>query len=269
MKRSTSLIFGAAILLLLLGAILLAFVWTPYDPEAIDSTATFRGPSLRHLMGTDQLGRDILSILLFGGRSTLGAAIIASILAVLLGGTVGVVTALAKPFLRDSLTSAVTVVLALPALLLALVFAAARGPSTTTAMFAIGLATSASVALVTQSEVAQIWRSPFVLAARLSGGTSWAIIRRHVIRNLIPSLVVQTTGAASIAIVAESTLSYLGLSTPPPTPSWGRMLASTQQYLLVHPIVTLWPALFICLAVLGCNLLGDGLRERLSTHSLV
>ena len=262
-KWSPSLVAGAAIVVLLAGIAALSVFWTPYDPLAVDSSARFASPTLQHLLGTDQLGRDVLSNVIEGARTSLLAALAATAIAVTLGAALGTLSAVSPRWLDGMLSATVTAVVALPALLLALVLAAARGPSTSTAVVAIGIAAGASVAAVTRFEAEGIVRTPFVLASRYCGASTPRVVQRHVLRNLAPTLAVQSSGAASIAIVAESTLSYLGLSTPPPTPSWGRMLAATQQYLLVYPLLALWPAVFVCVAVLGFNLLGDGLRERL------
>jgi peptide/nickel transport system permease protein len=240
--RTPSFTAGATLVAIVGGLALLGLIWTPHDSLAIDSAGRFASPSGSHPLGTDQLGRDVLSNIIDGARTTLLAGILASGIAI---------------------TVVATVFVAFPALLLALVLVAVRGPSTGVVVMTVGIAAGASVVVVTRRDAADILRSPFVLAARFAGGTTPRIVFTHVLRNLMPSLVVQATSAASIAIVAESTLSYLGLGTTPPTPSWGRMLASTQQYLLVHPLLTLWPALFICLTVVGVTLLGDGLRERL------
>ena len=263
MKRSPSFVAGGLVVIVMAALAVLALLWTPYDPLVVDTTARFSPPSWQHWLGTDQLGRDVLSNLLVGARTSLTAALAATVIAIVIGATLGIVSAVSPRWLDGMLSAIVTVVIALPALLLALVIAAARGPSTSAAVVAIGIAAGASVAAVTRFEADGIIRSPYVLSSRYGGASTWLVVRRHVFRNLAPTIAVQASGAASIAIIAESTLSYLGLSTPPPTPSWGRMLASTQQYLLVHPMLMLWPALFVCVTVLGFNLLGDGLRERL------
>ena len=263
MKRSPSFVAGGLVVIVMAALAVLALLWTPYDPLVVDTTARFSPPSWQHWLGTDQLGRDVLSNLLVGARTSLTAALAATVIAIVFGATLGIVSAVSPRWLDGMLSAIVTVVIALPALLLALVIAAARGPSTSAAVVAIGIAAGASVAAVTRFEADGIIRSPYVLSSRYGGASTWLVVRRHVFRNLAPTIAVQASGAASIAIIAESTLSYLGLSTPPPTPSWGRMLASTQQYLLVHPMLMLWPALFVCVTVLGFNLLGDGLRERL------
>ncbi|MFM8644126.1 MAG: ABC transporter permease [Actinomycetota bacterium] len=236
--------------------------WTPYDPLTIDATRKFGSPSTQHIFGTDQLGRDVVSVIWSGAQTSLFAALLAAGLAMLIGAASGIVAATARRTIGDAVAAVATVFVAFPALLLALLIVAARGPSTATTIFTVAIAAGASVAIVTRRDADDIMKLPFITAAVYCGANKWLIVRRHVLRNLFPSLIVQATGAASLALVAESTLSYLGLGTTPPTPSWGRMLASTQQYLLVHPLLTLWPALFISVTVLGFNLLGDGLRER-------
>lgn len=261
--RTPSFTAGATLVAIVGGLAVLGLIWTPHDSLAIDSAGRFASPSGSHPLGTDQLGRDVLSNIIDGARTTLLAGILASGIALTFGASLGVVAAASRRWMDDAITAVATVFVAFPALLLALVLVAARGPSTGVVVMTVGIAAGASVVVVTRRDAADILRSPFVLAARFAGGTTPRIVFTHVLRNLMPSLVVQATSAASIAIVAESTLSYLGLGTTPPTPSWGRMLASTQQYLLVHPLLTLWPALFICLTVVGVTLLGDGLRERL------
>ncbi|MEY3615205.1 MAG: hypothetical protein RLZZ518_205 [Actinomycetota bacterium] len=261
MKRSPSLVAGVVIIGALSGMAFLGNIWTPYDPTTVNSTNVFDPFSWQHLLGTDQLGRDVLSILMAGSRTSLAAAAAAVIIAMALGLSVGILAATVSRRADDFITATLAIGLAFPALLVALILAATYGPSTEIAIVAIGLATSTSVALVTRSEARRILGTSYVIAARYAGANTTEVIRRHVLRNLLPSITVQASGVASIAIAAEATLSYLGLGTTPPHPSWGRMLASTQQYILVTPLLPLWPALVIALAIYGCNLLGDGLRE--------
>lgn len=262
MRRSPSLVVGAAICSLIGVLALTGGFWTPHDPLMVDATRTFDGPSAEHLLGTDQLGRDVLSNVWQGARTSVAAAVLAAAIAMFIGGLLGVAAATARRWLDDAIMALSTIFVAFPALLLALLIVAARGPSTSTTVITVAVAAGAAVAVVTRRDAADILAAPYVMAARFCGATGWRVVQRHLLRNLVPSLCVQATGAAAVALVAESTLSYLGLGTTPPTPSWGRMLASTQQYLLVHPLLTIWPALFVCATVLGLNLLGDGLRER-------
>lgn len=267
-KGNPSLALGALLTAFIGSITVLGLIWTPHDPLSVDSTARFSPPSMSHLLGTDQLGRDVLSNIIEGARTTLLAGVLATLIAIALGASLGVIAAASTKWIDDVITAVATVFVAFPALLLALVIVAARGPSTNTVVITVGIAAGASVVVVTRRDAVDILRSPYVQAARFAGGTTPRIVTNHVLRNLMPSLTVQATSAASIAVVAESTLSYLGLGTTPPTPSWGRMLASTQQYLLVHPMLTLWPALFICITVVGVTLLGDGLREHVDAKLL-
>lgn len=267
-KGNPSLALGALLTAFIGSITVLGLIWTPHDPLSVDSTARFSPPSVSHLLGTDQLGRDVLSNIIEGARTTLLAGVLATLIAIALGASLGVIAAASTKWIDDVITAVATVFVAFPALLLALVIVAARGPSTNTVVITVGIAAGASVVVVTRRDAVDILRSPYVQAARFAGGTTPRIVTNHVLRNLMPSLTVQATSAASIAVVAESTLSYLGLGTTPPTPSWGRMLASTQQYLLVHPMLTLWPALFICITVVGVTLLGDGLREHVDAKLL-
>ena len=269
MKRSPSFVAGSLVIAVMATLAILALLWTPHDPLVVDTTARFSSPSWQHWLGTDQLGRDVFSNVLQGGQTTLLTAFLAMTIAMVIGGIAGVASAVSRRWIDDAVMAVVTVFVAFPALLLALLIVAARGASSATAVITVGVAAGASVAVVTRREARDVMRETYIVAARYSGSTTWSLVRRHVLRNLAPSLIVQATGAASVAIVAESTLSYLGLGATPPTPSWGRMLASTQQYLLVHPLLTLWPALFISVSVLGINLLGDGLRERYDSVRLL
>lgn len=266
MRTSPSLVAGSVICTAAGALAVSGRFWTPHDPLVVDASRTFAGPSVEHLLGTDQLGRDVLSTVWQGAQTSVVAAVLAATIAMFVGGLLGVTAAMSRRWVDDTIMALSTVFVAFPALLLALLIVAARGPSTATTIVTVAVAAGAAVAVVTRRDAADILNTQYVAAARFTGATGWRIVRRHVLRNLVPSLCVQATGAASIALVAESTLSYLGLGTTPPTPSWGRMLASTQQYLLVHPSLTVWPALFVCVTVLGLNLLGDGLRERLDPN---
>lgn len=262
MRRSPSLVAGVAVCSLIGALALTGGFWTPHDPLAVDATRTFDGPSAEHLLGTDQLGRDVLSNVWRGAGTSVAAAVLAAVVAMFVGGLLGVAAAMSRRWLDDAIMALSTILVAFPALLLALLIVAARGPSTGTTVITVAVAAGAAVAVVTRRDAADILAAPYVIAARFCGATGWRVVKCHLLRNLAPSLSIQATGAATVALVAESTLSYLGLGTTPPTPSWGRMLAATQQYLLVHPMLTMWPALFVCTTVLGLNLLGDGLRER-------
>ena len=263
MKQNRNLFFGIGMVALSSTMALLSVLWTPYDPLEINPDISMAKPSWSHLLGTDVLGRDVFSNLLAGSRTTLVTAFLVVIITMSLGVTTGIGVALSPRWFNRTAIYSIDIVLALPAVLFAIVLAAIYGPSTFTAVIAISIATSAAVAQVTRREVVVLLNSDYVLAARACNSDRLRIVRRHILPNIRASLFIQASGAASIAILAESTLSYLGLGATPPAPSWGRMLASSQQYLLIDPVVALWPGLAIIITVLGFNLLGDGLREAL------
>ena len=260
MKQNRTLVVGLTLVAFSVLSTLVGWLWTPYDPLEMNPDVSFARPSMSHLLGTDVFGRDVLSNIMIGARSTLVVALVSVLIGVVLGSVVGVATALAPAKARQLSVFGIDIVLALPSVLFAIVLAAVYGAGTLTATVAIGIALSAAIAQITRRETSQVLRSDYVAAAKVSGSGTGQIIRLHVLPNILPSLLVQASGAVAIAILAESTLSYLGLGTTPPTPSWGRMLAESQKYLLVDPIVALWPGLVIVLTVVGFNLIGDGLR---------
>ena len=261
MTRGTTMKIGVALVSLVTGMTAMSFLWTPYDPLSIDAENSLAPISFSHPFGTDILGRDVLSNVIVGARSTLLVAILSVAIAMLVGVITGVAAASLGSRVRSLLVFAIDIVLALPGVLVAIVLAAVYGPSTITATVAIGVALSAAVAQVTRRAALTVLSQDFVMAAIASGSSRRRMFLHHLLPNLRANLLIQASGAAAIAILAESTLSYLGLGTVPPTPSWGRMLAESQQFLILDPVVALWPGLFIALTVLGFNLLGDGLRE--------
>ncbi len=261
MMWNRNLLIGASLVGFNVLVAMLSLVWTPYDPLEIEPALSLTRPSTAHLLGTDENGRDILSNLIVGSRATLITGVMAVVICMVVGVTVGIATSVSPRWIESPAIFGIDIVLALPTVLFAIVLAAVYGPSTITAIFAIGIALSASVAQVTRREVNVLLTSDYVTAARASGSSTRRVIRRHILPNIRASLFVQASGACAVAILAESTLSYLGLGTTPPAPSWGRMMASLQQFLLIDPIFPLWPGLAIVITVLGFNLLGDGLRE--------
>ncbi|MFZ9706522.1 MAG: ABC transporter permease [Ilumatobacteraceae bacterium] len=263
MRRNRTLWIGVSLVSFSLMLAVLSLIWTPYDPLAINPERLLERPSSAHLLGTDENGRDILSNILVGSRATLLTGVLAVLICMVIGVSVGIATAVSPKWVESPAIFGIDIVLALPTVLFAIVLAAVYGPSTLTAVFAIGIALSASVAQVTRREVNVVLLADYVLAARASGSSTRRIVRRHVLPNIRASLFVQASGAYAIAVLAESTLSYLGLGTTPPAPSWGRMMAALQPFLLLDPIFPLWPGLAIVITVLGFNLLGDGLREAL------
>ena len=263
MKFNRTLIIGVSFVGFSLFLALLSLIWTPFDPLEINPDVSLSRPSATHWFGTDENGRDILSNIIVGSRATLLTGVSAVAICMIVGVSIGIATAISPRWVESPAVFGIDIVLALPTVLFAIVLAAVYGPSTLTAIVAIGIALSASVAQVTRREVNVVLLADYVTAARSSGSGTWRIVRKHILPNIRSSLFVQASGACAIAILAESTLSYLGLGTTPPAPSWGRMMASLQQFLLIDPIYPLWPGLAIVVTVLGFNLLGDGLREAL------
>ena len=257
------LLVGGLLVGLVVLTALLSIVWTPQDPTHVEVASRLRGPSVANLLGTDQLGRDELSRLIAGARNTLLVGIVTVVIALGLGVPLGGLAALYRGPLEGFAMRLSDVLLAFPALLLATLFAAVFQPSTVTAMAAIGIALVPVFARVVRGAGLQVMQQDYVTIARTYRSSAAWILLRHLLPNVSSVLIVQATIAFAIAILAEAALSYLGLGTPPPTPSWGRMLSDAQSYLDQAPLLALWPGVAIALAVLGFNLLGDGLRDLL------
>jgi peptide/nickel transport system permease protein len=257
------LLVGSLLVGLVLVTAVLSLVWTPEDPSHVEVANRLRGPGAQNLLGTDQLGRDELSRIIAGARNTLLVGIVTVVIAMGVGVPLGGLAALYRGPIEEATMRASDLLLAFPALLLATLFAAVFQPSTLTAMAAIGIALVPIFARVVRGAGLQVLEQDYITVARTYGsGTRWIFVR-HLLPNVSSVLIVQATVAFAIAILAEAALSYLGLGTPPPTPSWGRMLSDSQSFLDQAPLLALWPGASIAIAVLGFNLLGDGLRDLL------
>jgi peptide/nickel transport system permease protein len=255
-----SAMIGAGIAIFVTLLALVSRVWTPYNPIGVAPALALHGSSGAHLLGTDQYGRDVLSRVMAGGWITLYSAFVSVALALAVGAPVGVLAAVRRGWVGETTMRVVDVIYAFPALLAAITLSAALGASTSVAMVGIGVAYIPVVARITRSSAIAVLSSEYVLAARAYGRRPLAIVRRHVLPNIAPVLLVQATLLFSLAILAEAAVDYLGLGTPPPTASWGQMLAAGQNYLAQDPILELWPGLAVFVTVMGFNLLGDGLR---------
>ena len=261
-RLNPALVVGGVIACTILGMALLSFVWTPHDPTLVNSSARLEKPSAEYWFGTDKFGRDVFSQILVGSRTTLFVGFVAVGVAGLIGVPLGILAGMVPSWFGQLLMRGNDVLLAFPALLLAIMFAAVYGASTLVAMVAIGIATIPSFARLIRSGTLQVMETEYVLAARAAGRSPFAIGLRHVLPNVSSLITVQASVGFAIAVLAEAALSFLGFGTPPPTPSWGRMLQESQEMLYNAPRLAVFPGVAIALAVLGFNLLGDGLRDR-------
>ena len=260
-RLNASLVVGGVLVGLVVLMALVSFIWTPFSPTKVNASARLSGPGWPHVFGADRFGHDTFSQIMVGSRLTLYVGIIAVAIAGLVGIPLGAIAAAGPRWLDEIISRISDVAFAFPALLAAVMFAAAYGASTTTAMVAIGIANVPPFIRITRAEARRVLASDYVLAARSGGRNRRATFWRHVLPNIAPSLIVQATVLFAIAILAEAALSYLGLGTPAPTPSWGRMLNESKEVYDRHLNLALFPGLAIAVAVLGFNLLGDGLRD--------
>lgn len=261
MKRA-QLWTGIVLVGLVVVMALVSLVWTPFDPNAMDA-ARLQPAGWPHVLGTDSFGQDVASRLLKGAQVELLVGVISVGIAALIGVPLGLLGAQLPRWASEILLRSADVVYAFPALLMAVLLAGAFGGSTTTAMVAIGVATIPQFIRVTRAGALQVLASDFVLAARASGIGRLATNVTHVLPNIGPLIGVQASVSFAMAILAEAALSYLGLGTQHPTPTWGRMLREAQDVWTVDPLQAVWPGLAVAVAVLGFNLLGDGLRDLL------
>ena len=261
--RHRSFVVGGTLSLLVLAAALLSLVWTPWSAYEIDVASKLRPPSASHWLGTDVLGRDVVSLLLVGARSTIMVGIIAVGIGVTFGVTLGLIAAARRGWTEELIMRMSDFTFAFPAVLSAIMLAAAFGPGMVTSITAIGIFQIPILVRITRGSANAIWAREFVLAARASGKGGFRITIEHVLPNILSILIVQATIQFALAILAEAALSYLGLGTQPPQPSWGRMLNDAQTLLFQSPMLAVYPGAAIAVAVLGLNLLGDGLRDLL------
>jgi peptide/nickel transport system permease protein len=260
-------VFGLVIIALFIAVAILAPLFAPYDPAAQSWTAVRKAPSAAHWFGTDELGRDVLARVIFGARASLLAGVISVAIALSIGVPLGLIAGyLGGPV--DMLLSRITdAMLACPFLILAIALAAFLGPSLGNAMIAIGITTTPILVRLTRGQVMAVKVEDYVEAARALGNPRWRIAIVHILPNILPALLVQATLSIAAAIIAEASLSFLGLGQQPPAPSWGSMLNSAQRFLTQAPWMAIWPGLAIFLAVLSFNLIGDGLRDALDPRS--
>jgi peptide/nickel transport system permease protein len=260
-RRHPSFMVGTLLTALLVCAAMLSLVWQPYPPADIDVPNKLQAPSAAHWMGTDSLGRDIASQLLVGAQNSIVVGLIAVGIGIVAGVAVGCVAAARRGWLDEVLMRAADFTFAFPALLTAIMLTAIYGPSLVMSIVAIGIFNIPVFARIARAAAISVWQRDFVTAARAAGKGPWAITIDHVLPNIASPLIVQATISFATAILAEAALSYLGLGTQPPQPSWGRMLNEAQSLMFQAPLLAIYPGAAIMLSVLGLNLMGDGLRD--------
>ncbi len=260
-------VIGLFVLLVFAVSALLAPWVAPFDPAQIFFSDLRAAPGAAHIFGADELGRDIFSRVVYGARVSLSAGLISVTLALVFGGGIGLVAGYVGGWLDDVLMRVVDALLALPFLVLAIALAAILGPSLQNTMIAIAIVTAPAFARITRGEVLSQRERDYVQAAQALGAGDGRLITRHLLPNISGALIVQTSLAIANAILAEASLSFLGLGIQPPAPSWGSMLNAARGYLTDAPWMAVFPGLAIFLAVLAFNLIGDGLREALDPRS--
>ncbi len=264
MRVPRTLIIGAALFGFFLTAALLSYVWTPFDVTALDIVARLRPPGAVHWFGTDHFGRDIFSMIMVGARTSIAVAIVAVAIGIGIGTPLGLAAAARHGGLLDEIVMRGNdLVFAFPSLVIAILITAVFGPSALNAIIAIGIFNIPVFARIARSGAVSLWTLDYILAARVAGKGRLRISIEHILPNIANLLIVQGTIQFSLGILAEAALSYVGLGAQPPTPSWGRMLADSQTMISFAPHMALFPGLAIVLAVLGLNLMGDGLRDLL------
>jgi peptide/nickel transport system permease protein len=254
---------GAVLTLLLVATALLSLVWTPYSPYEMDLPGKLQPPSASHWLGTDPFGRDVASLLLMGARASIMVGVIAVSIGLVIGTAFGLLAAAKRGWIEEAIMRLADFGFAFPAILSAIMLTAVFGAGMVNAIIAIGIYNIPTFARITRASANAIWSREFVLAARACGKGTFSITLEHVLPNILSVLIVQATIRFAIAILAEAALSYLGLGTQPPQPSWGRMLSEAQTLLFQAPLLAVFPGVAIALAVMGLNLLGDGLRDLL------
>jgi peptide/nickel transport system permease protein len=260
-RRHRSFMAGAALTAATLAMATLSLVWTPYDPAQPDVRQRLAAPSAAHWLGTDALGRDIAAQLLAGAQNSILVAVLAVGFGLAVGGLLGLLAAARRGWTEELVMRLADFTFAFPAVLSAIMLAAVSGPGRLNAVVAIGIFNIPVFARVVRAAARTVWTRDYVLAARAAGKGAIRITTDHVLPNILPAIVVQATIQFALAILAEAALSYLGLGTQPPIASWGRMLNEAQAYVFRAPWLAIWPGCAIAIAVLGLNLLGDGLRD--------
>ena len=260
---SPSFVIGAVICLFFFCVALVALVWTPFSYLELAISDKLQPPSWTHWFGTDHFGRDVLSMLMKGTHNSIVVALVAVGIGVAVGVPLGALAAVRRGWLDEAVMRVNDFAFAFPALLSAVMITALAGPGAINSIIAIGIFNVPVFARLTRGAALVVWQREFTMAARLAGRGAARITIDHIIPNIANVLIVQITIQFALAILAEAGLSYLGLGTQPPNPSWGKMLNEAQTMIFLAPHLVIFPGITIALSVLGLNLLGDGLRDAL------
>jgi peptide/nickel transport system permease protein len=267
LRRRKSAMVGLFIVVLVILAAIFAPLISPYDPAQQSWSAVRKPPSMTHLFGTDEVGRDLLARVIYGARASLAAGLVSVGIAIAAGVPLGLLAGYAGGLVDGLISRLTDAMLACPFLILAIALAAFLGPSLSNAMIAIGITATPLFIRLTRGQVLAIKSEDYVEAARAIGNPPWRIAIRHILPNVMPQLLVQASLTVATAIIAEASLSFLGLGQQPPAPSWGSMLNAAQRFLVNAPWLAVWPGLAIMITVLSFNLFGDGLRDALDPRA--
>ena len=259
--RSSTGRFGLIVLVIVVLTAAVSLVWTPFDPRQVDVSGRWAPPGWPKLLGTDGSGRDTLSLLMAGSRTTIVVAVGAGAIATVIGLALAALGALTARWLRESVAVLVDILIAFPVLIIAMMISAIWGGSLWVVIWSVGIGFGVNIARVSRPELRRVLHSDFVLAGRASGLTPLQNLWRHLLPNVAPVFIVQLSWGMAVAVLAEAGLSYLGFGAPVTDPSWGLLLKDLQQFITVHPLSVVWPGLAITLTVLALNLLGDALRD--------
>ena len=260
-RRAAMIGLGVVVFFILIAAA--APLVSPYDPLATSWAAVRKAPSAAHLFGTDEIGRDVLARIIWGSRASLLAGLVSVMLALAVGVPIGLVSGYVGGALDALVMRIIDAMLAIPFLILAIALAAFLGPSLSNAMIAIGITQMPIFARLTRGQVLSVKHEDYIEAAHAIGNPQYRVVLRHIFPNIVPPLLVQATLATAAAIIAEASLSFLGLGQQPPDPSWGSMLNTAKNFMAQAPWMAIWPGLAIFSLVLSLNLFGDGLRDAL------
>ncbi len=261
--NNPALIIGASIVGLFILIAAASLLWTPHGVASLDVEGRLAPPALNHWFGTNHLGRDVLSMIMVGARTTIAVALISVGAGLIIGAPLGLLASTLRGSVDEVIMRGSDLIFAFPAIILAILITAVYGPGAINAAIAIAVFNIPVFARVARGAALPIWARGYVLSARTAGKSLLRIALEHVLPNIAGVLIVQATVQFSLAVLAEAALSYVGLGVQPPAPSWGRMLAESQTMISFAPWLAIFPGLAIFLFVLGLNLLGDGLRRQM------